>query len=175
MKHKLEDGRVVEIVPLSAKIPTKWFLDFINRLITEDTFLQVDKKLTLKQETEWKKNMIKGVKDGNQIYFAALYGKRIVGACDAKRGRGKESDNIMFDIAVAKDFRRAGLGEFLMRKTIAETKKKLKPRNIYLYVANLNKPAKSLYEKAGFKEIARFPKWMKHKGKYIDVVWMLLK
>ena len=175
MKHELEDGRVVDIVPISEKIPTRWFLDHINSLIAENTFVLLDKKLTLKHETEWKKNMIKGVRDGKRICFAALYKKRIVGACNAEKGLGKESQNIILGISVAKDFRKAGLGEFLMRKTIAEAKKKLKSRNIYLHVADPNKPAKKLYEKVGFKEMARFPKWAKHKGKYVDVVWMLLK
>lgn len=175
MKHKLEDGRIVDIVPLTEKIPTKLLLDHINSLIAEDTFLLLDKKLTLKHEEAWKKGMLKGVRNGNNLYFIAMYKRCIVGTCGAKRDMGKESNNVIIGIAVTKDFRIAGLGEFLIRKTITEVKKKLKPRNIYLHVADPNKPAKALYKKVGFKEMARFPKWAKHKGKYVDVVWMLLK
>ena len=175
MKHKLEDGRLVDIVPISAKIPTKLLLEHINSLIAEDAFLLLDRKLTLKHEEAWKKGVLDGVRKGIHIYFIAMYKGRIAGTCDAKRGMGKESDNVILGIAVTKDFRSVGLGEFLMRKTIAETKKKLKPRNIYLHVADPNNPAKALYKKLGFKEMARFPKWAKHRGKYVDVVWMLLK
>ena len=175
LKHKLEDGRVVDIVSISKKSPTKWFLDYINIIVAEDTFLLHTRKMTLKQEEEWKKNTIKSVKAGKEIYLAAIYGKRVVGSCSATKNAGRESDNVVIGIAISKDFRREGLGEFLMRKTIAEAKKKLKPKNIYLHVAKPNKPAKKLYEKVGFREMAIFPKWMKYKGKYHDVIWMILK
>lgn len=93
----------------------------------------------------------------------------------AQPGIAEESDNVVMDVAVAKDFRRAGLGEFLMKKTIAEAKKKLKPKNLYLNVAKPNKPARKLYEKVGFRKFAVFLDWMKYKEKYHDVIWMLLK
>jgi hypothetical protein len=49
MKVKLRDGRVVEIVPLSSKIPTKRLLEYINGIIEEDGYLQYDEKFTLPQ------------------------------------------------------------------------------------------------------------------------------
>jgi ribosomal protein S18 acetylase RimI-like enzyme len=175
MKHKLKDGRVVDIISLSSKIPVKWLLDYINSFVAEDSFLIHDKKLTLKEEKEWMSGALKGIKRKEQLYFAALHDKQVVGGCTARKGMGREKQNIVIGISIIKNFRRTGLGEFLMSKTIAEAKKKLNPKNIYLNVAAPNKPAKSLYEKLGFREMARFPKWMKHKNKYHDVIWMLLK
>lgn len=175
MKHKLEDGRIVDIVPLSSKIPVKWLLNYINSFVEEDSYLIHDKRLTLREEKEWFNNALKNVRKKEWIHFSAICNKRVVATCGARKGIGRESQNVVIGIAVTKDFRRSGLGEFLMRKTIAETKKKLNPRNIYLWVAKPNKPAKALYEKLGFKEMARFPKWLKHKGKFHDVIWMLLK
>lgn len=89
MKHTLEDGRTVDIVPISAKIPTKWFLDFINRLVVEDTFLFHTKKMNLKEEEKWKKNMIKSVKSGKQVSFVSIYGNRVIGSCRAARDSGR--------------------------------------------------------------------------------------
>ncbi len=175
LKHKLKDGRVVEIVPLSEKIPVNGLLDYINGLIEEDGYLQHNKKLTLKEEKKWKRGCIKQIKKKEAIYFTAIYEGRIVGGCNAQKEMGRGSDNVFIGIGVSKDFRRAGLGEFLMWKTIAATKKKLKPRNIYLCVAAPNKRARKLYGKLGFKEFARHPKWWKYKGKEIDIIWMLLK
>jgi len=176
VKVELEDGRTVDVVPLSEKIPATWLLKAINSVIGEYAFLNYDRKFTLKQENEWKENTLKGIRKGEQLYFAALHGKRIVGAGSARRMVGsRASGNVEIGIFVVKDFRKVGLGETLMRKTVAEAKKKLKPRNIFLRVAKPNKPARRLYEKVGFGEMARFPKWVKHGGKYHDVVWMVLK
>jgi ribosomal protein S18 acetylase RimI-like enzyme len=175
MKHKLKDGRIVDIVLLSSKIPVKKLLEYINSFISENSFLTHDKPLTLKQEKEWMLGTLKGIKNKEQLYYCAIYENKIVGGCTARQGLGRERQNIILGIAVRNGFRRTGLGEFLMRKAIAESKKKLSPKNIYLSVAALNKPAKSLYEKLGFVEMARFPKWIKRNGKYHDVIWMLLK
>lgn len=60
MKHKLKDGRVVEIVSLSAKIPTKWLLDYINGIIEEDIWLNFTKKFNIQQQGEWKKIRLLG-------------------------------------------------------------------------------------------------------------------
>jgi ribosomal protein S18 acetylase RimI-like enzyme len=174
MKHKLKDGRVVDVVLLNPKISVKLLLNYINSFVAEDSFLTHDKPLTLKQEKEWLAGTLKGIKNKEQLYFCAMFENKIVAGCTARKGLGRERGNIILGIAVKSGFRRSGLGEFLMRHTIAESRKKLKPKNIYLSVAAPNKPAKSLYEKLGFKEMARFPKWMKRKGKYHDVIWMKL-
>ncbi|MBD3397573.1 GNAT family N-acetyltransferase [Candidatus Micrarchaeota archaeon] len=175
MKHKLKDGRVVEIVPLSAKVPTRWLLDYINGIIEEDAWLNFTKKFSMKEQKEWKKSTLAGIRKGEQMYFAVLYGKRVVGSCAASRGVGRGEDNVKLGIAISKEFRRAGLGEFLMEKTISEAKKKWKPKNIWLDVAAPNKGARKLYEKMGFVEFAKFPKWVKRNGKYHDIIWMILK
>lgn len=175
MKHKLKDGQVVEIFLLSSKIPVKTMLEYINSFVKENSFLTHDKPLTLKEETEWMMGTLKGIKRGEQLYFCAISENKVIGGCTARKGLGRERQNIILGIAVKKGFRRTGLGEFLMRHTIDESKKKLNPKNIYLSVVAPNKPAKSLYEKLGFVEMARFPKWLKHNNKYHDVIWMLLK
>jgi RimJ/RimL family protein N-acetyltransferase len=174
MKHKLKDGRVVEIVPLSAKVPAKWLLDYINGIIEEDIWIHYRKKFNLKQQSEWKKNTLAGIKKGEQMYFAVLYGKKVVGSCSARRGVGRGEGNAELGIAISKDFRREGLGEFLMEKTISEVKRTWEPKNICLNLAAPNKGARKLYKKMGFVEFAKFPKWVKRKGKYHDFVWMIL-
>ncbi len=172
LKHTLNDGRIVEIVPLSAKIPTKWLLDYINGIIEEDGYLQYDEKFNISQQREWKKNTLLGINEGKQIYFAVIYGKRIVGSCSAKREIGRGRKNVVIGIAISKELRGAGLGEFLMEKTIETVKQEFEPDNIYLYVASANAAARGLYKKLGFVEFARYPKWWKYGGKLIDLIGM---
>jgi len=172
---KLEDGRTVEIFSLSNKTSTKELLSYINALIREKTFLRFYKKFTLKQEEEWKKSTLKSMKRGDALWIGAMYKGKIVAGTQGTRGLGKERENIEVGIAIAKDFRGVGLGEIMLKEVIKRVKKKMKPKNIFLHVAKPNKPAQNLYKKLGFKKIATFPKWFKHKGKYVDIHWMVLK
>lgn len=175
MKFKLRDAHIVDIVPFNPKIPASAFLKFINDLIEEDIYLIHDRKYTYKQEKEWKKNQLEAIKKNNLIALVALSGKRVVANLEARKDKGKLSDNVSLGVAVAKDFRGAGLGEKMIRMLIAEAKKKLKPKNMHLTVIAENKPALSLYHKVGFKRvIGRYPKWFKHKGRYIDQLILLL-
>jgi ribosomal protein S18 acetylase RimI-like enzyme len=173
-KHTLKDGREVEIVPLSAKVPAKWLLEYINALIGEDVYLSNDTRFTLKQEEEWKKDTLGRIRKGEKLYISAIYGKRIVGGCTAIRGAGRTRGNVMLGIAISRDFRRVGLGERMMEEIISLAKKKFKPKNICLSVAAPNKSAQKLYRKLGFVEMARFPRWVEKGGRHYEVIWMIL-
>ena len=175
MRHKLKDGRVVQIVWLSPKVPAKALQKYINDIIEEDVWIHYTKKFSLKEQEEWKKNTLGAIKKNQQMYLAAIYGNEVVGSCSAIRGVGRGEGNVKLGLAVSKAFRREGLGEFLMRETISQIKKKWNPKNTYLDVAGPNKAAQKLYTKLGFVEFARFPKWVKRHGEYHDFVWMILK
>ena len=153
----------------------KPYHDYICELIEENTHLLMDKKPTLNEEKKWLKEKLKAIRRNECIYLGAWQGKGLVGSCEARKGRYKERNNVAIGIAIRKGYRGKGLGEYLIRHAIALSKKKLKPKNIYLYVSTENIPAKSLYKKVGFREFARFPKWELHNGRYIDSIYMLLK
>lgn len=173
---KLKDGRTATVSFLSKKDSTREILSFINALIKEKTYLTYDKPFNLKQEEEWKKSELQGQeKHESYILVARVDGKR-AGHCGARRGRGKERNNICLGIVVAKAYRSLGLGEGLMRLNIktAKTFFNPKPKNIYLSIFKPNKIAYSLYKKLGFKEFAVLPKWLLHKGKYVDHILLKL-
>lgn len=151
------------------------FRDFIVSMINEDTFLIVNKKPTLKEEKKWVKERLAGIRRGNELLTCAFDGKKLVGNCDARRGYGKESGNVEIGLAISKDYRGRGLGEKLLRKTIALVKKRFRAKNIHLRYIDGNKPAMSLYKKVGFRELTRMPKWVLYRGKYRDEHVMLLK
>jgi len=165
----------LEIRPMRKSDSAKPYHDYICELIEENTHLLMDKKPTLNEEKKWLKEKLKAKSRNEDIYLGAWQGKMLVGSCEARKGRYKERNNIAIGIAIRKSYRGKGLGGYLIRRVIALAKKKLKPKNIYLYVSNENVPAKSLYKKVGFREFARFPKWELHNGRYIDSIYMLLK
>lgn len=171
---KLKDGRIAKAAFLSKKDGAKELMSFINAIIEEDTYLHFDKKVTLKQEEEWKGTELKKFRENEGYVLIARVDGKIVGSSGASREAGKGRGNVVIGISIAKPFRRLGLGERLFELNIKTAKERLKPRNIYLWVMGPNKPARALYKKLGFKEMAVFPKWMLHKGRYIDQIFMKL-
>lgn len=166
---------MVVIRPIKKSDSAKRFLDFISELIAENTYILINEKPTLKEEKKWLKEKHKSVKQKTSVFLVAWDGKKLVGECEARRGRWKEKDNVSIGIAILKSYRKKGLGENLLRNVIKLAKKKLKPTNIWLSVSKENHTAQRLYRKVGFQKFAYLPKWMKHKEKYIDEFYMILK
>lgn len=166
---------VIQIRPIKKSDNVKPFLDFICELIDEDTYILMDTKPTLKEETIWFKDHLNAELKKQGISLTAWNQNKLIGICTVRKGKWKDCSNVVIGIAILKKYRGQGLGERLLVSIIKLAKQKLKPKNIYLDVAEPNLPARSLYKKAGFKPIARLPDWILHKGKYCDKIIMLLK
>ena len=171
---RLKDGRIAKVSFLSEKDSTKDLRDFINRLICENACITLDKKVTMKEEEQWKKAELEKFRKKQGYVLIARVDGKIAGESGATKERGKGSENIVLGIVVAKEFRGVGLGEGLLRLSIKTAKKRFKPRNIYLSVLAPNKPAHALYKKLGFKEFAVFPKWIKQSNRHVDQIFLKL-
>ena len=64
----------------------------------------------------------------------------------------------MMNVAVTADFRRRGIGEQLVNALVDELKA-LESHSLTLEVRASNTPAQALYEKLGFREVGRRPKY----------------
>ncbi|MBI5222854.1 GNAT family N-acetyltransferase [Candidatus Micrarchaeota archaeon] len=164
----------LEIRPPKKSDSIKAYLDFISELIDENAFLLINKKPTMKEQKVWFKERLSNVKKGKEILLCVWDGERHAGNCSAKKEMWKNDQNVEIGLALRKEYRGKGLGEKLLREIIELARKKFKPKNIYLRVFDENKIAQNLYHKIGFREIARFPNWVLHDGKYQDAVYMLL-
>ncbi len=171
----LKDGRIATVSFLSRKDSALELRRYINSLIAENVYLVHDKKYSLKEQKEWKRNSLHAMGKGGYYHIVARVDGKIAGTTDARRGRLKERNNVSLGLAIAKPYRGVGLGEAMLRLDIETARKLLKPKNIWLSVFAPNKPARALYKKLGFREFAVFPKWMLHKGKYVDSVCLILK
>lgn len=82
-------------------------------------------------------------------WLVAVEGERVVGYVGSQTVLG-ETD--MMNIAVHPDFRRAGVGQTLIRALIRALKER-DSRCLTLEVRESNAPARSLYEKMGFSQV----------------------
>jgi RimJ/RimL family protein N-acetyltransferase len=176
MLFKLKNGKQVEIKKMDNSIAVEQFLKHISKIVLErpEPFINLKKPPSLKEEKKWLINSKAEIKKGNLIHLVALDGNEIVGSTEARRKPHRDSDKAEIGIAISKKYRNQGLGKKLLKEIIKEAKSKFKPKIIYLTVIAGNTDALRVYEKLGFKEVARLPKWQKVRGKYHDFVYMKL-
>jgi len=175
MKHRLEDGLEVKILDTPNNVPVVELQKFINGLITEEAWVLRTKKVSLDEEKLWKKEKVAAIRKGQIVFTIAIHGKEVAGLCEARIQSGRERKNVCMAVGVSTKFRRKGLGEFLLRTSIEKARKKFKPNNIFLTVAEPNLGARKLYAKVGFRKIAKFPDWLENNGKYHNQLWLVLK
>lgn len=179
MKFTLKNGEVVDIKEFTAtsKVTARQVLDYFAPIIRErpEPFLTYDTPPTLTEEKEWLNGVKKATKKGTYLRLIAWKNGKIVGTTEARLGRQRDRDKASIGIVISKKYRALGLGKKLLTEIVKLTKKKLKPKIIYLVVIAGNKPAWKLYEKVGFREVAVLPKWMKVRGKWWGMVYMRYK
>lgn len=155
----------------------KKFQDFINSFVEEDAQISLNKKLSLKEEKEWLNRQLKQIKNRKTVFLVAEDKNTIVGTTGINLGVGRQSHIGNFGITVRTGYRGIGLGTYLTREVLTLVKKELKPKPkiIQLNVFPDNRPALGLYNKIGFKEVARVPKQLQYKGKLVDEIIMFLE
>ena len=84
----------------------KQLLNYINALVAEDTMILADKKMTLKGEKEWLKDIISKTKKDRMIVVITEIDGSIAGITELKRHVGREYHVATFGISVAKKYRR---------------------------------------------------------------------
>jgi ribosomal protein S18 acetylase RimI-like enzyme len=83
----------------------------------------------------------------------------------------KLAHQALFAIIVSSKLRNRGIGTVLMQKLMEHAKEKFKIELLHLEVYEGN-PAIRLYERLGFKEYGRHPRFLKQDGEYITKIFM---
>ncbi len=167
------DGRKVVIrEPRLGDAPQ--YMRLINEIMDEPgSGILMDRHSTLAEERRWVRARIEGIRRKKIVMLSAVVDGVIKGNCDVDRQGWKKAHRAIIGVVIAKDLRGKGVGEELMRRTIALAEKRLKGiEYIDLAVFDYNKRARALYSKLGFEEIARIPKAVKEGPRYRDELIM---
>lgn len=142
-----------------------------NGVIDENDFLNKDKPVSRKQEEEYLKKCLNGIKNKTCIALVAEINKKIVGSANFQKSKGRMSHVADFGIIIQDSLRGLGIGSALLSAMLQIARENgVKVARINLM--GTNKRAFNTYKKLGFKKNGLLPKGIKRKGKYIDLVEM---
>ncbi len=152
----------------------KEFMEFINEIIDENDYIHYNKRFSLKEERVWVKETLKGNKKRESATLLAEHEGKIVGSSGIISKNGRENHVAVLGITIRRDYRGLGIGAQMILTAINEAKKSLKtkPKIIELDVFETNKNAQTLYQKLGFKEIARLPNRIQRREQMISKIIM---
>lgn len=168
----MDDGTQVTIEQLTGKEDAKDFQRLINPIVKEGAFILRDMPVSIAEEKRWLSERLDANRAGKEIFLKALIDGKLIGCCNATQGRFMERGNVDLGIMLEKQWRGKGIGKLLLEESISLSKKKWKPRNIYLMVVSENKEAVKLYTFMGFRVVAVLHSWINRKGKYYDILIM---
>lgn len=153
----------------------KLFQEYINLLVEEPAMLLLNKKQTLQNEKDFIKKTLLSQKNKSSVCIIAEHNGKIVGLTDVKLKPMAKNHIGLFGISVRREYRGIGLGKYLMQEVLKLAKKELPGLKIFeLEVYEINKPARALYKKLGFKDVAKIPRAILHKGK-LEAEYLMMK
>lgn len=149
-------------------------LSFINEISKEETYIRLQgEQLTMDEEVRYVDDFIRRIGEGSAVKLLAFNGKTLIGVSDVYLKDKIEKHIGVFGITIKKEWRGKGVGQELMKKTLFEATQKIKGLKIIELGVFANNPiAKKMYEKMGFVEYGRLPKGIKHRGEFVDHLYM---
>jgi RimJ/RimL family protein N-acetyltransferase len=169
-----KSGKKINVyLPTIDRLPE--LLKFVNRLVAEDTYLNLSGRAkTFLEEERWLKGTLTEIKTGKNMLFWACHEDTIVGSVNILHGYERSWHVGKIGLMVDRDFRREGIGKFLL-EFILEKAKDFDIKTATLEVFSDNLPAISLYENVGFRVYGRLPNGLFRKGKFSDTIEMSKK
>ncbi len=153
-------------------------LKFANTLVKEKKtnrdlgIVSMDKRLTRKDEKEFLKVVVQGLKEGEIVSLGAFVEGKMVGHCDVRRRKSQDFRHAgALGIVILESYRGVGVGERLMTEVLREARK----RGVWLVeltVFSINEMGIHLYEKMGFKKVGVVPNKFLRDGRHLDEVIM---
>ncbi len=165
-------GRQVLIRSLRRDEDVDELLRFINELVDEDIFINMTRRVSKGEESEWLSGRLRALEEGRGFNLLAFHGRRIVANAGLDRLSGRSGHVGGLGIAVSRGFRDEGIGSELLRELMRLAKDSLNLKMLTLHVFSANERAVHVYEKLGFERCGRLPGAIFWQGDFIDDVLM---
>ena len=146
-------------------------MDYINSLVDEGVDIDTNRKVMRDEEADWLGRRLAEMEKGEGINLVAEVNDKVIANYRLFRMKGYSSHVGEISIGIMKGYRNIGVGTEMLKTLIVQAKK-IGLKMLILRVFSTNKTAYHVYEKAGFKENGRIPKFFYKNGKYIDEMIM---
>jgi RimJ/RimL family protein N-acetyltransferase len=127
-------------------------------------------------EARWFSGLYERTLRGDTVARIAEVGGQVVGNCVIGRkgpGRGSEMGHVgELGLLVHRDFRGRGVGESLLRASIAASRGTFTILSLRVFA--VNERARALYARNGFAMVGRHPGAIRRRGRYLDDYEMVL-
>lgn len=150
-------------------------IEYLNRVGGESDNLLFGKDeftLTIEQEEAWIRTM--NASQNSQALIAIAEGEIVGIGAFTSNARDRIAHHGEIALSVRKDYWNKGIGLELMKQLIQFARDNGVTEIIHLGVRQDNHTAIRLYQKLGFHEIGRFPRYFKINGQYFDEILMNL-
>ena len=169
-RFRVKDGREVIL-----RTP-RWedlddLMEFINSLVDEGVDIAMKRKVTRDEEADWLGRRFAVLEKGEGLNLVAEVDGKVIANSDLDMKSGYSSHVGEIGIAIRGGYRNIGIGTEMLKTLIAQAEKK-ELRILILRLFATNKSAHHVYEKVGFKETGRVPKFFFKNGSYVDEVIM---
>lgn len=145
---------------------------WVKAMEREDTFILLNSKepITLKQEKEFFKSLMAGMKKKDRLSIGAWIGKKYLGDCSLEKLGKRQNHVARFGIALLKEYRSSGIGRQLAEYTIEQGRKLMGIIKIVLTCFANNQIGCRFYHALGFKEYGRLEKAIQYQGQLEDEI-----
>lgn len=156
----------------------KEFMEYINEIVAEDADIHLNGRQSLADEKEWLDDAIEMQSKCLSVVLVAESGGNIAGVIKidskSRKNHSRQNHVAVLGMTVKKDFREIGVGTELITAAIDEARKTMKPKPsvIELEVYQTNTAAFNLYQKLGFKKIAKLPNRIHKNKKFLSDILM---
>ncbi len=135
-----------------------------------------NKKFTFEETKKWLKHRLQEIKRKRIVMLVAEVDGQIMGNCDLLRRQFKASHRAEIGVVLKKELRGKGVGEALMKSTMALAKERMKGlQQVDLKTFAYNKRAQNLYKKLGFVRTGCVPRAVREGNKYYGELVMVLR
>lgn len=171
-------GKTKKDLDISVRYPTSQdtqiLLDYINTLSAEKTFVRFQGEQTdFDSEQKYLRSQLERIRNQKAVMLLVFNNSKLIGVSDVGMKDMAEKHIGYLGISVAKEFRGKGVGGFLLKQIIDESKKNLTDLKILvLSVFGDNSVAQNMYKGAGFLEFGKLPGGILHDNKPVDHIYM---